>query len=84
MRLRLMPVAALAGAILLGSCASPYFVHDPRTLVVDREEVPRLLKSLRCELITFIAANNQRNMMFQAEAKLNGIRSAIAKFRITK
>ena len=80
MRLRLMPVAALAGAILLGSCASPYFVHDPRTVVVDREEVPRLLKSLRCELITFIAANNQRNMMFQAEAKLNGIRSAIAKY----
>ena len=64
----------------LGSCASPYFVHDPRTLVVDREEVPRLLKSLRCELITFIAANNQRNMMFQAEAKQHGIRSAIEKY----
>ena len=80
MRLRLMPVAAVAGAILLGSCASPYFVHDPRTLVVDREEVPRLLKSLRCEMITFIAANNQRNMMFQAEAKLHGVRSAIEKY----
>lgn len=80
MRLRWLPVVLLAGATLLGSCASPYFVHDPRTLVVDREEVPRLLKSLRCELITFIALNNQRNMMFQAEAKLHGIRSAIEKY----
>jgi hypothetical protein len=80
MRVRVLPVAAIAGAIFLGSCASPYFVHDPRTLVVDRDEVPRLLKSLRCELITFVAANNQRNMMFQAEAKLHGIRSAIEKY----
>ena len=80
MALRALPVAALAGSILLSSCASPYFVHDPRTVVVDRDEVPRLLKSLRCEMVTFIAANNQRNMMFQAEAKLHGIRSAIEKY----
>ncbi len=77
---RVWPVAVLAGSIFLGSCASPYFVHDPRTVVVDREEVPRLLKSLRCEMVTFIAANNQRNMMFQAEAKLHGIESAIEKY----
>jgi hypothetical protein len=31
-------------------------------------------------LITIIADNNQRNMMFQAEAKLHGIRSAIEKY----
>lgn len=77
---RPLPLAALAGSILLSACASPYFVHDPRTIVVDREEVPRLLKSLRCEMVTFIAANNQRNMMFQAEAKLHGIQSAIEKY----
>jgi hypothetical protein len=80
MCVRVWPALVLAVAVCLGSCASPYFVHDPQTLVVDREEVPRLLKSLRCELTTFIAANNQRNMMFQAEAKLNGIDSAIAKY----
>lgn len=80
MALRASLLATLAGSILLGSCASPYFVHDPRTVVVDRDEVPRLLKSLRCEMVTFIAANNQRNMMFQAEAKLHGIRSAIEKY----
>jgi hypothetical protein len=80
MRACVLPVGLLAGAVCLGSCASPYFVHDPRTLIVDRDEVPRLLKSLRCELITFIAANNQRNMMFQAEAKLHGIKSAIEKY----
>ena len=70
----------LACSFFLGSCASPCFIHDPRTLVVDREEVPRLLRSLRCELITYIAANNQRNMMFQAEAKLHGIHSAIERY----
>jgi hypothetical protein len=80
MCVRVWPVLALAGTVCLSSCASPYFVHDPRTLIVDREEVPHLLKSLRCELITFVAANNQRNMMFQAEAKLNGIESAIKKY----
>lgn len=80
MALRALSLAALAGSIFLGSCASPYFVHDPRTVVVDREEVPRLLKSLRCEMVTFVAANNQRNMMFQAEAKLHGIQSAIEKY----
>jgi hypothetical protein len=80
MCVRVWPLLALAATVCLSSCASPYFVHDPRTLIVDREEVPRLLKSLRCEMITFIAANNQRNMMFQAEARLHGIESAIAKY----
>jgi hypothetical protein len=76
MSARALSSVALFGSIVLSSCASPYFIHDPRTLVVDREEVPRLLKSLRCELITFIAANNQRNILFVAETKAHGIRSA--------
>lgn len=49
--------------------------------MIDRAEVPRLLKSLRCELATFIAANNQRNMLFAAEAKVNGVRSAAQKYQ---
>lgn len=81
MSARILPGAALAASIALGSCASPYFVHDPRTLVVDREEVPRLLKSLRCEMATFIAANNQRNILFVAEAKVHGIESATEKYQ---
>ena len=71
----------IAGSLMLCSCASPYFVQDPRALVIDREEVPRLLKSLRCELATYIAANNQRNIMFAAEAKVRGIDSAEAKYQ---
>lgn len=73
---RILPGVALLGGLCLCSCASPYFVHDPRTIVVDREEVPRLLKSLRCELVTFIAANNQRNILFAAQTRAHGIRSA--------
>jgi hypothetical protein len=71
----------LLASAYLSSCASPYFVHDPRTLVVDREEVPKLLKSLRCELATFLAANNQRNILFAAEAKTNGLESAAEKYQ---
>lgn len=81
MSARILSAAALLGSLCLGSCASPYFVHDPRTLVVDRQQVPRLLKSLRCELATFIAANNQRNILFAAEAKVRGIRSAAEKYQ---
>lgn len=78
---RILPAGVLAASLCLASCASPYFVHDPQTLMVNREEVPRLLKSLRCELATYIAANNQRNMMFVAEAKVDGIQSASEKYQ---
>src|SRR5579871_267948 len=74
-------LVAVAAAGFLASCASPYFVHDPQFLVIDRGEVPRLLKSLRCELATFVAANNQRTMLFAAEAETAGIDSAIAKYK---
>ena len=65
----------------LASCASPYFVHDPRTLVVNRAEVPRLLKSIRCELATFIAANNQRNVLFVAESTVTSVDTAARKYQ---
>lgn len=77
----MLPRAVVLGLALLGGCASPYFVHDPRTLVLDRAEVPRLLKSLRCELATYIAANNQRNILFVAEAKVHGVQSASEKYQ---
>src|SRR5579871_5166635 len=74
-------LGVVAAACLLASCASPYFVHDPQTLAIDRAEVPRLLKSLRCEMATYIAANNQRTMLFGAEAQTAGIESAIEKYK---
>jgi hypothetical protein len=81
MTIRFPTAIAMAVTLHLGSCASPYFVHDPQTLVVSREEVPRLLKSLRCEVATFIAVNNQRNLLFAAEAKLHGIEPAREKYQ---
>ena len=81
MPIRTLPSAAVLCSVFLSTCASPYFVHDPRTLVLGREEVPRLLKSLRCELATYIAANNQRNMLFLAEAKTRGLESAEEKYQ---
>ena len=71
----------VGAAALLSSCASPYFVHDPQTGVVDREEVPRLLKSLRCEIATYVAANNQRHMLYVAEATVRNYNSATEKYQ---
>lgn len=81
MSISIRGLVAVAAACLLASCASPYFVHDPQTLAIDRAEVPRLLKSLRCEMATYIAANNQRTMLFGAEAQTVGIESAIEKYK---
>jgi hypothetical protein len=54
---------AFAGAlsVALSGCADPHFVHDPQVGYFSRSQVPNLLKSLRCELATFIAVNNQRH-----------------------
>jgi hypothetical protein len=75
-RLATVMVASLS----LCGCASPYFVHDPQTFLINRKEVPHLLKSVRCELATYIAADNVRTMLFQAEAATNGIESAREKY----
>ncbi len=37
----------------LTGCAGLFFVHDPATGVISAGQIPNLLKSLRCELITF-------------------------------
>jgi hypothetical protein len=60
--------AAARGAMLcvvlcLGSCTSLNVIHDPHPFV-DRQQVPNLLKSMRCELITYIEANRQRRNLF--------------------
>lgn len=60
----------LALSVGLASCASPYFVHDPQTFIINRDEVPRLLKALRCEMMTYVAADNQRQMLFRYVASV--------------
>jgi hypothetical protein len=53
----------LCGAYWLVGCADPHFVHDPQIGYFDRTQLPLLLKSLRCELATYVAANNQRKII---------------------
>jgi hypothetical protein len=49
--------------ILMSGCADPRFVHDPQIGFFDKSLLPSLLKSLRCEMATYIGANNQRKII---------------------
>lgn len=53
----------ICAALCLGSCTSLNVIHDPHPFL-DRQQVPNLLKSMRCELITYIEANRQRRNLF--------------------
>jgi hypothetical protein len=68
--LRRIALAAASG-IWLASCADPHFIHDPQIGYFDRQQLPLLLKSLRCELATYVAANNQRKILNTAFYKTN-------------
>jgi hypothetical protein len=63
-------VAATA-AIVLSSCSTLENIHDPQFGLLSADQVPELIKSVRCELITFYAANAAR------KRKLDEIRSVI-------
>ena len=58
--------APALAALLLVSCAGLNNVHDPQFGIVDRSLLPSLIKSLRCELITFYTANRRRQRDFAA------------------
>lgn len=58
--------ASFAACLVLCACASPFFIQDPQIGFVSREQIPYLIKSLRCELATYIAANNQRQIIHTA------------------
>jgi hypothetical protein len=56
--------AFFAVASLLAGCADPHYIHDPQTsLYFTKAQLPGVLKSLRCELATYIAANNQHHIL---------------------
>jgi hypothetical protein len=57
---------SIAVCFFLGACASPLFIHDPQIGFVSRDQIPYLIKSLRCELATYIAATNQRQIIHTA------------------
>jgi hypothetical protein len=53
-------------AVCLGSCASLEYLHDPQFGFVSREQLPKFLKSVRCELVTFYDANRRRSKLYAA------------------
>jgi hypothetical protein len=61
-------LASLFCCAALTGCASLALIHDPQTGVISRDEVPRFLKSVRCELSTFYQANLFRRTIFEARA----------------
>jgi hypothetical protein len=66
----LSPIRIAIGVAFLAltSCATLDFVHDPHSGPISREQVPALLKSIRCELITYYELNRQNRRLFFAEA----------------
>lgn len=59
MRIFKAMVAPLA-ALQVASCASPYYVHDPKFGLVSNDQLPGLIKSLRCELVTYYQTTYKR------------------------
>ena len=45
--------------ILLASCASFEVIQDPRFGAMSKEHLPKLIKSIRCELATFYSVNRR-------------------------
>jgi hypothetical protein len=71
--LRFGAVAAIL--VLCNGCASPYFFHDPQLGWISAEQVPDILKSVRCELVTFYEANRSRQAAFITQVAAPGDRA---------
>ena len=57
-------MAGVISCVTLTGCASLNLIHDPQTGIISRDEIPRFLKSVRCELSTFYQANLYRRRLF--------------------
>jgi hypothetical protein len=57
-------VSVLIGSLLLAACAALNVVHDPQSGLITRSQVPKLLQSVRCELVTFYTVNRWRYAQF--------------------
>jgi hypothetical protein len=53
-------------ALVLAGCADLSVIHDPQTGLISSDQVDAFLKSVRCELRTFYAANNQNEKSYAA------------------
>jgi len=63
-------VASVVASLFLTSCAALNHVHDPQSGLIDRAQVPKLLQSVRCELVTFIDVNNTRMANYGSDGTL--------------
>jgi hypothetical protein len=61
--------AVTAISIACSGCASPYFFHDPQLGWISAAQVPDIVKSVRCELVTYYQANRARRTNFIAQIK---------------
>jgi hypothetical protein len=69
----------LTGSLLLASCAALNVVHDPQSGLITRSQVPKLLQSVRCELVTFYALDRWRQDQFN-KIKNNNYAAAVEKY----
>jgi hypothetical protein len=48
----------------LCACTGLNVIHDPQSNIVDRRQVQGIVKSAKCELITYLEANRQRKKFY--------------------
>lgn len=59
-------VIHIAGCLLLTACAALNVYHDPETGFITRSQVPKILQSVRCELVTFFDDQQVRSLRYNA------------------
>ena len=64
--------APLFAAFFLSACAALNVIHDPQSGLINRAQVPKLLQSVRCELVTYFDVNETRQDSFLTNHKYIG------------
>lgn len=57
-------LTAVSVSVGLCACTGLNVIHDPQSNVVDRRQVQGIVKSAKCELITYLDANRQRKKFY--------------------
>ena len=70
----------IAGSFFLTACAALNNVHDPESGLITRSQVPKILQSIRCELVTFYDADSLRGARFTSEITQKHYASAVANY----
>lgn len=68
---RILPIGLLP--MVLVSCTSLFFVHDPQSGVISAGLLPDFVKSVKCELITFYQLERTRKQEYEKLAKLDPV-----------